>query len=146
MHVCENYAGGNYCGEDPQPIARKISGCTGKEATIKECNTEKVNDCNHKLDAIVICLGVGDATGKSQKSDVGKAGATPLGKLPLPPIFNLECSDAVSGNAGFLGDEGSTFVAKCPKGCKSAPGIVQGTSIFRGDSSICLSAVHSGVI
>jgi len=69
-----------------------------------------------------------------------------MGKLPLPPIFNLECSDSVVGTAAFVGDDGSTFIAKCPRGCKQAPGIVQGTSIFRDDGSVCLSAVHSGVI
>jgi len=42
VHVCQNYMGANYCGEDPQPIARKISGCTGKESSVKDCNAEKV--------------------------------------------------------------------------------------------------------
>ena len=69
-----------------------------------------------------------------------------MGKLPLPPILALQCADSLIGTKAFLGDVGSTFVAKCPRGCKQAPGIVQGTSIFRDDGSICLSAVHSGVI
>jgi len=35
VHVCESYLGEDYCGEDPEPIHKKISGCTGKEATVK---------------------------------------------------------------------------------------------------------------
>jgi len=69
-----------------------------------------------------------------------------LGKLPLPPVFELTCKDNVYDNKAFTGDVGSIFVAKCPRGCKQSPGIIQGTSIYRDDGSICLSAIHSGVI
>jgi len=68
---------------------------------------------------------------------IPKQGSTPLGKLPLPPIILLECQDNLRDNKAFIGDAGSIFVAKCPKGCNESPGIVQGTSIYRDDSSIC---------
>ena len=46
----------------------------------------------------------------------------------------------------FRGDQGSTFLVHCPKGCDSSAGNIFGTAIYSYESSICKSAIHAGVL
>jgi len=42
--------------------------------------------------------------------------------------------------------EGTSFRVHCPANCDSVAGTVYGSSLYRDDSPICLSAIHNGVI
>ena len=98
------------------------------------------------MNVIILCEGeMGDPSEKSQlKSSKVKISAPSLGKLPLPPIFSLQCNSKMIGS-DYRGDFGSIFLLNCPKGCQNSPGSIWGTFVYTGDSSICRASIHSGI-
>lgn len=64
-------------------------------------------------------------------------------------IAKIQCHEKMQNNNLFDGAYNTNFRLHCPPGCLSnkEPGMrVIGTSIFRDDSSICLAAIHNGII
>jgi hypothetical protein len=56
-------------------------------------------------------------------------------------VISVTCNQ----NAKSISEEvGKSFVIKCPANC--AMGIVWGTGTYTTDSSLCMSAIHAGVI
>jgi len=45
-----------------------------------------------------------------------------------------------------VGDPGSIYLVYCPKDCQHSNGSVYGSGIYSDKSSICLAALHQGVI
>jgi len=67
-----------------------------------------------------------------------------LGKLPMLPIVSASCATTVRESI-FRGDPGSVFIVTCPSGCAGA-GKIYGSGIYTDDSTICMAAIHNGVI
>ncbi|KAL4617320.1 macrophage mannose receptor 1-like [Arapaima gigas] len=61
--------------------------------------------------------------------------------LGCRPDYAVTCSSKISFN--FDSDRKTVH---CPAGCATEPYDVYGTTIYRGDSTICAAAIHAGVI
>ena len=144
--VCSNYEGKNYCGMVTERIHISQLDCDGSENLLSDCHGQpNPENCNHEQDTIIQCSGNGDTTAKSQKKGYNTIGPPYLGKLPLVPIINLKC-DTKGSESILRGDPGSIFLLNCPEGCKSMEGSIWGNGIYTGDSLICKSAIHAGVL
>jgi len=61
------------------------------------------------------------------------------------PSTHLTCKTNVSNNQDtFM--EGKDVIAICPKACQTNDTPIYGAGLYHGDSSICKSAIHQGVI
>ncbi len=120
--------------------------CRGSEKNLKECRSNlKDIQCKHTQDVVVSCEGPkGDATGKSQYMPKAITPVPELGKLGMSKI-KIKCKTKGNDHL-FRGDPGSVFIVECPALCSNEPGVISGTGLYSGDSSVCLSAIHSGVI
>lgn len=145
--VCSTFKGKNYCADMSVPIHLNQVECYGSENSISDCaGVSNPDDCNHEQDVIIQCSGNGgDPTGKSQNKDYNKIGPPYLGKLPLMPIVTAKCETKGSESI-FRGDPGSIYLVNCPDGCQKKEETIWGNGIYTSDSSICKSAIHSGVL
>ncbi|XP_061416055.1 macrophage mannose receptor 1-like [Lethenteron reissneri] len=57
------------------------------------------------------------------------------------PSYAAQC-----GSQNLLGDHEQKITVHCPPGCTLARNIVYGTSVYRGDSPVCVAGVHAGVV
>ncbi|XP_026191628.1 uncharacterized protein LOC34617422 [Cyclospora cayetanensis] len=69
---------------------------------------------------------------------------------PPQSYTDVTCTTAVQGNALFDGPQGSTFFIRCPEGCihyvDEAKLVGGETGVYTDDSSICIAAIHSGLL
>lgn len=56
----------------------------------------------------------------------------------------LDCKTTLTDKM-FEGETGKQFRVQCPTGCFKVKAVVIGTMIYTEDSSICKSAIHSGI-
>lgn len=61
------------------------------------------------------------------------------------PASTISCSMNVSNNQNLF-PEGKDIVVICPKACQKTDSPIFGAGLYHGDSSICKSAIHQGVI
>ncbi|MCQ2815708.1 MAG: hypothetical protein MJ252_00430 [archaeon] len=143
---CSNVLGNNLCGDLLDPIKISDVQCKGHEKYLKDCKNNIITlDCNHNNDIVLKCSGLGDSSGKSQNNRVTQLINPPIKKLPLSQPFTAKC-DSTPKNDYFRGDPGSIYIVNCPSDCDKSNYSVYGTGIYTINSSICRSAIHSGVL
>lgn len=145
--MCKDVLGNDLCGNISQMILYTEIKCSGNEKSIKDCNTnENTASCNHFNDVILKCDGYGDPSGKSQNIKQPVVLRPVVEKLAMLPTKNLTCSSSLKDKY-FRGDPGSMFMVNCPSNCNYSVSIsITGTGIYTYDSSICLAALHSGIL
>jgi len=62
-----------------------------------------------------------------------------------PPIIEVDCKTTGS-QTQFSGTIGMKFLVKCPPNCSKIAHNVFGNELYSGDSSICQSGMHAGVV
>jgi hypothetical protein len=68
------------------------------------------------------------------------------GKPGESDAIQLSCIDTISTNDVFSEAKDSSFKARCPSLCQGTKANIYGTNIYGMLSSICIAAIHSGVI
>jgi hypothetical protein len=58
----------------------------------------------------------------------------------------ISCSDSPNKDPFSNGNIGQKFVVICPKNCSSLKSQIFGSEVYTDTSSICISAIHSGVL
>lgn len=146
QNMCGNVLGSNICGDFNQKIKYTDVFCRGNETTLTDCSISDITvSCTHFNDVVLKCDGIGDSSGKSQNIRKPKILNPLIEKLPMPPSINAKCNTTLKEKQ-FRGDPGSIFLVNCPVNCLLDKSSVTGTGIYSIDSSICRSAIHSGVI
>lgn len=93
--------------------------------------------CNPADTALVKC------NGKLNEHQPPAVNLKPIGRLPYGKLAELHCGE----DATFIkGDPGTVQLVNCPKMCAENGASVIGVGIFDSASSICKSALLSGVI
>lgn len=79
-----------------------------------------------------------------QLSDMANTFTLRPAYMPIPEnAIKLECATVTYD---MISKENPTAVVACPSNCSDASGRVWGTDIYTDDSSVCLAAIHAGVI
>ena len=151
---CNNIQGYNLCGNNNTPINISNIKCKGHENKLHHCKHSDITiDCLHSDDIVVKCIGYGDGSGSSQNtlhtnsvSAVAVSNIIPYQhKLPMQPVFPANCETTLK-HIYFRGDPGSVYMINCPMNCHKTKYAVYGDGIYTIDSSLCRSAIQSGVI
>ena len=146
---CNNIQGYNLCGNTNTPINISNIKCKGHETKLHHCKHSDITiDCLHTNDIVVKCIGYGDGSGLSQNTlhtTISTAVVPYQHRLPMQPIFPANCETTLK-HLYFRGDPGSIYMINCPMNCHKAKYAVYGNGIYTIDSSLCRSAIHSGVI
>ncbi|HOT45887.1 MAG TPA: LCCL domain-containing protein [Spirochaetota bacterium] len=58
--------------------------------------------------------------------------------------ISVDCATKMRDVAAKDKNAGATFTVSCPANC--AGGVVRGTDTYTTDSSVCMAAIHAGVI
>ena len=129
---------------DSSPI-NAILNCRSTDNSLNKCKlvTKDIN-CDHSQDLVIKCTGEGDYSGRSQYPKTPSVGPPNLGRLGMISI-TAECK-TYGNNSKFRGDPGSIYYVTCPADCNKVGGTVWGTGVYTLDSSLCLAAIHAGVI
>lgn len=67
------------------------------------------------------------------------------GEFSENPVSTINCNMNISNNQDKF-SEGRDVIVYCPKACQQSDTPIYGAGLYHGDSSICKSAIHQGVI
>jgi len=63
-----------------------------------------------------------------------------------PKLTSIKCKTRANQPPFSTGQINKKFVVLCPKKCSRAKGIVYGTTLYTDNSSICMAAIHYGML
>ena len=66
--------------------------------------------------------------------------------MKAPPLIKIDCKTSANKAPFATAPIAKKFVVLCPKGCSKIKADIFGTNIYTDSSSICLSAIHYGML
>ena len=66
--------------------------------------------------------------------------------MKAPPLLKINCKSSANQSPFSTASVSKKFVVLCPPGCSKAKAIIFGTDTYTDNSSICISAIHYGML